>query len=515
MSLPLNLSDIHFGERDALHEFTKQDRQNITILDNSFVVPPRVKMSDLESGARFLIVGPKGSGKTTLLWHLKRKMGDHRSKIILFKSDIRKEDRDRLDRMTDIVIVEDQNRFSVEADYKTIWEWYLLKNIFTIVHPDDVCQGIDIYEDIRKLLDIKENRLNTIYDNFHVQTVKGKILLSAGSKNLRSELSAEVEARRSDKEMEFLDLIRLIQDSIGKIKLKDSSIVRLFVDELEFFMSEYGDGERDRRLVRDLVFSIDYINSLFGRAGMDVVILASIRSEILNSFTSNSQEVDKIVDAYGVKLNWYHDNLENHRVLNIFENKIKYSEIDMAGEYSSDVWDAYFPKNVKGQNVRSYLLDQGLHRPRGVLLRIKAALELEDESNHFTEDSFLKSEDIFGGYMLQEFSEEISASYNETEKDEILSIFRGFSYAFDKKEIERRINLMTQRNKKAIIGKIKTEQLIRYMYRIGMIGNQFDLKTEDGKILKRNLWSFRGEPNPAIDKRFILHKSVRKVMQTV
>jgi hypothetical protein len=64
MQLPILLSDIHFGERDALHEFMKQDKQDITILDNSFVIPPRVKIEELLSGARYFVLGPKGSGKT-------------------------------------------------------------------------------------------------------------------------------------------------------------------------------------------------------------------------------------------------------------------------------------------------------------------------------------------------------------------------------------------------------------------------------------------------------------------
>ncbi|WP_156387499.1 P-loop ATPase, Sll1717 family [Methylobacterium sp. Leaf399] len=513
---PIKLDDIYFGERDALHEFLKQDRQKIVVLNNSFVIPPRVKMSELESGARYLILGPKGSGKTTLLWYLKRQASNSKSSFILFKSELRKEDRDKLDKMVDTIIVQDQRKFKVEADYKVVWEWYLIKSLISLIDDDDLVDGQIILSDIKRLLGIKTNRLNTIYDNFYINKIKGKVKLAVGLKELKSEISGEIEAKRSSEEIDLLDLIRLIQNFIGKIRLKKERSIRLYMDELEFFMSDEGDGERDRRLVRDLVFSINYINTTFSKANMDVAVIASLRTEILNSMSINSQEVGKIIDAFGVKLNWFYDEVENHRVLNIFQNKIQQSEVLSNGAYSEDVWSVYFPSHIGKQPIKSYLLDSGLHRPRGVLLRLMAALETTNEDYSFKEENFIKSEEIFGRYLLEEFSEEISAAYDEGEREDLLMLFRGHSFAFDRDELNQRIGtaLMGRKGKKSHFKDANADNIIKFLYRIGMIGNQFYLNNEQGRDLSRNLWSFRGDIDPILDKRFVVHKAIRKVLQT-
>ncbi len=514
---PLNLRDIQFGERDALHEYIKQDRQDIAVLDQSFVIPPRVRIPELEQGARFLIVGPKGSGKTTLLLHLQRKVSVTRTKLILFKSDIRKEDRDRLDRLVDLIVIEDQKKVPFAHDYKTVWEWYLIKTIVGLIQSEDIAIGRSLYLDIRSLMQVRDHRINTIYDNFNVETAKGKFLLGVGYGPLKSELSLEVEARKTDEKIDFLDLVRLIQNSLAKIRLKEDLSIRIYIDELEFFMSKDGDGDRDRRLVRDMIFAIDSVNRLFSTAKMSVVVIGSLRSEILNSIFGSTQEVEKIIDAFGVALNWYNDDASSHSVLGIFENKIKYSEIMLKGDYTRDVWTQYFPASIEGKSFKSYLLDIGLHRPRGVLLRLKAALELASERTAFAEEDFTKSEDIYGRYMLQEFIDEVSSVYDDKERDAIFAMLRGFSFAFDISELRSRVAKLSNANRTlgATLSKIGIEVAVRFLYRIGLIGNQFDLIDESGVSRRRANWSFRGDIDPFMEKRFVIHQSVRKTLQTV
>ncbi|WAC49796.1 hypothetical protein OVA03_07820 [Asticcacaulis sp. SL142] len=514
MALPIALSDIEFGERDALHEFMKQDRQQLNILDQSFVVPPRIKMSDLQNGARYLIAGPKGSGKTTLLWHLKRS-SDGKSKIILFKSDLLKEDRDKLDRMVDLIVVEDQKKYKIESDYKAIWEWYLLKNIFSLIDTNDVSEDKSLLSDIKSLLNIKETRINNIFDSFFVEKVKGKIKLSIGTDLLKSELSGEVEARRDNDKIDFLDLIRLIQSVMPKIKLNSNVKIRIYIDELEFFMSKDGDGERDHRLVRDLVFSIYKTNNMLSYLGFNIVIIASLRSEIFNSIATNNQEVEKILDAFGVNINWHEEDANSHPVLGIFENKIRFSEIESCGYSSEDVWLTYFPTSVGFKDIKGYLLDLGLHRPRGVLLRLKAALDVSTRRHTFHESDFVGSEDNFGRYMLQEFNDELSASHDEFERENLLSLVRGHHYAFDVEEIERRKSSLANKElgSSRFYGKISGEYVVRLFYRIGLIGNQFENSSGNEKLI-REQWSFRGYEDPVLAQRFVLHKSIRKALQT-
>lgn len=515
MSLPITIENIHFGERDALHEFMKQDRQDLTILENSFVTPPRVKLSELQSGARYYIVGPKGSGKTTLLWHLKRSVSSNTSKVILFKSHLRKEDRDQLDNMTDMIVVEDQKKFRVEYDYKTIFEWYILKNIVRLIDIHDIFMGKDVFSDIVLLLEANKKRFNTLYDKFHIDSVKGAVKLNIDVGMLKSELRAEVVARRNaDGMIQLLDLVRLVQASLSSLRLKEGKAFRLYFDELEFFMEEHGEGERDRRMVRDLLFSVYSVNELCANSKLNIVVYSSVRSEILQSISATTQELSKLISAFGVSLDWYNESIEDHPVLEIFKNKIINSEIALEGAYSINVWSVYFPKLVHGKEFRRYLLDSGLHRPRGVLMRLVAAAEFAYGQTSFREDDFVNSDGKFGDYMLEEFLDEISASFDEKMRNVIVSVFKGNRWSFTKEEFEQRVRSLAVSHKdaKTLLANYSIEGILRLLFRIGMIGNQFKIENTDKT---RQVWAFRKETDPLFEKRFVLHSSVRKALETV
>lgn len=516
MTLPIPLDEIYFGERDGLHEFMKQDKLAVSVLDNSFVNPPKIKMNELLVGARYIIVGPKGAGKTTLLWHLKRNSPAQHSKVVLFKSNIRKEDRDQLDRLVDLIVVEDQRKFVVDTDYKTIWEWYILKNILRLISPSDIIEGIEIYQDLLVLLEVSQNKFNTIYDKLYLEKVKGSIKINVDVGVLKSEVAAEIEARKSaDGKLLLLDAVRLVQEALPSVRIRSDVSVRVFFDELEFFMSEDGDGERDRRMVRDIIFACSTVNTLCANSGLDIVVYASIRSEIIRSIESTGQEVGKLISAFGVNLDWYSDTVDDHPVLSIFENKIRYSEVYSVGEYTEDVWSKYFPLTVHGKEVRKYLLDMGLHRPRGVLLRITAALEKAHGRSNFTEDNFLDSEDRFGELMLDEYLEEISATLDEGARFAVASSLRGNHYAFERPEYEQRLRRLAEKDKAAknLLEKVGVDNTLKLLFRVGIIGNHFDVR-ESGHVKNRQIWSFRGVAEPLLDQRFVVHQSVRKVLAT-
>ncbi len=515
--LPILVEDLQLGERDALHEFMKQDRQGLRILDNAFVSPPRVKMDELQSGARTFIVGPKGSGKTTLMLHLKRQYPQSYSALVLFKSHIRKEDRDLLDRMVDTIIVQDQKSFRQEADYKTVWEWYILKNVFRLLPADAILSGLDVYKDISILLEANNTKFNTIYDKMHIERVKGAIKLSVDVGALKSELAGEIVARRSSEgKMQLLELVRLIISSLHLIKLKREKRVRLYFDELEFFMSEEGDGDRDRRLVRDLLFAAYNMNNHFMSAELDVAVYASLRSEILGSINVTTQELGKIIDAFGVNLNWYSEDVDQHPVLTIFQNKMRLSEIENTGTQSDDPIAVYLPVSVNQKDIRRYLLDAGIHRPRGVLLRLKAAAELAFGKRAIDGDDFTNSEAAFGDAMLEEFTEEISASFDEPSKSAILALFRGKSYAFTIDDLQMRLRTLAENNRHArnLLNDFGIIELIRLLFRVGMIGNQYYRDDGDPSTVRDN-WGFRGKADPILDRRFVLHQSVRKALDTL
>lgn len=509
------LQKIRFGDPDALHELVKQNRDGSRVLVNSFVAPPRADISQLESGARFFIVGPKGSGKTAFLLNLRESGGDHRSNLILFKSKIRREDRTQLDKLTNTIVVEDQGKYQVEADYKTVWEWYLLKNMLRLLDEGDIQDGKDYFRDVALLLEADKRKFNTLFDSMRVEGAKGSVKIKVGIGILQSEIGAEIDARRKDGDtLPLLDLVRLSQEAIKNIKLKAGVKCRLYVDELEFFLEESGDGERDRRMVRDLIFSVYSTNMLFEEAGIDALCYASVRSEVINSFPGSSAELSKILRSFSVTLNWEPISEEPSAVLEIFSRKIQNSEIEEMGLHCDDPWSHYFPSQVGNKDIKKFLLDMGSHRPRGVLLCLMAASERAYGRDRFIESDFDDADNVFAQSMLDEFKDELSASLYDYEIDAVFMLLRGKHFIFNLGEFRGRMTALatTAESVQKLRAKRDAEFILKALYRCGAIGNFF--RAEESN-LQRQTWFVRGYSDLIMDKPFVVHQSLQRLLDMV
>ena len=515
--MTISIEKIRFGDPDALHEYMRQEKEGSRVLFNSFIAPPKANVSQLENGSKFFIVGPKGSGKTTILLHLREVLGVKNSALILFKSKIRQEDRSKLDKMTRTIVVEDQGNFTVETDYRTVWEWYILKNTFRLINPSDVQEGIDYFQDVSLLLEADQKKFNTLFDTMKVEGVKGKVNLSVNVGALKSEIGAEIEARRKDigdNSIDLLDLVRLSQEALKNIKLKDDVSVRLYIDELEFFLEEMGSGERDRRMVRDLIFSVYSMNQTFHEAGIDALCYASVRSEVIHSFPGSSSELNKIMRSFSVSLNWEPAAGQPSSIMEIFRRKIENSEIEEGEFPSSDPWSKYFPAEIGEKDTQRFLLDMGSHRPRGVLLCLLSAAERAWGRTEFIESDFEDNDNSFAQAMLDEFKDELSANLFDYEIDAAFSILRGRHYVFDLPEFTRRTNEAS--GTIASVNRLKSskrgEFVVAALYRPGVIGNFF--KNEQNG-LPRQTWAARGYPDPILDKPFIVHQSLQRLLDMV
>ena len=146
-------------------------------------------------------------------------------------------------------------------------------------------------------------------------------------------------------------------------------------------------------------------------------------------------------------------------------------------------------------------------------MRLTAAAELAYGRTRFTKDDFDNSEQKFGEDMLEEFMDEISATYDEPGRKAILSILRGKNYAFTREDILSRMNAVADKNKevKRLRDRLGVDNLLRLLFRVGLIGNHFT--NENKKV--RQLWAVRGEANPLLEERFVLHQSVRAALSTL
>lgn len=509
----IEVQTIKFGDPDALHEFMKQDQEGSKVLEHSFVAPPRTSLDQLKQGSRFLLIGPKGSGKTTLLLHLMRGEDKKYSRMILFKSNIRSEDRAALDKLTQMIFVEDSGKYIHDTDYKTIWEWYILKNFLRLLSEEDVASGQKIFRDIVLLLEADSKKFSAMLDSFKVDGAKGNIKLTVDAGVLQTEIGAEIAARRvSGDQIPLLELIRLVQGALRSVKLKSGVRCRLYFDELEFALEKEGSGERDRRMVRDLIFSVYNSNLLFKSSGLDVVCYAAVRSEVIHSFPGSSQEMNKITKSFGTNLTWEPTGDQKSAILEIFENKIIQSEIEQVGNYEPHPFERYFPAELDGKPFPKYILDMGGHRPRGVLLCLSAASERAWGRSTILPEHFSDDDNAFGNAMLEEFKEEMSATLFDADVELTISLLRGHKPVFSLSDFRARMSALNVTLGRKVFDPLRdAEERINVLYRVGLIGNTF---FSEDKGQPRQTWANRGYYTPSLDKNFAVHQSVQKILQT-
>mgnify|MGYP005989758463 FL=1 len=431
----------------------------------------------------------------------------------LFKSNIRPEDRDALDKLTQMIFVEDAGKYTLDTDYKTIWEWYILKNFLRLLSDEDIASGQKVFRDMVLLLEADGKKFSAMLDSLKVEGAKGSIKVSVDAGVLQTEIGAEIAARRvSGDQIPLLELIRLVQGALRNVKLKSGVRCRIYFDELEFALEKEGSGERDRRMVRDLIFSVYNSNLLFKSSGLDVICYAAIRSEVIHSFPGSSQEISKINRAFGTTLTWEPIGDQKSAIIDIFENKITQSEIEQLGNYEPLPFERYFPAELDGKPFPKYILDMGGHRPRGVLLCLSAASERAWGRTKFLPEHFSDDDNVFGNAMLDEFKEEMSATLFETDVELTISLLRGRKPIFSLSEFRTRMDQYNKTiGKKIFSPSNDAEEKIQLLYRVGLIGNTF--YTEDTRQ-PRQTWANRGYYNPSLDKNFVVHQSVQKVLQT-
>jgi len=114
--------------------------------------------------------------------------------------------------------------------------------------------------------------------------------------------------------------------------------------------------------------------------------------------------------------------------------------------------------------------------------------------------------------MLDEFKEELSATMFEEEVEAALSLLRGKNSFFSVSDLRSRMSEFNTAIRKQVFYPEKdATRIINALYRVGIVGNAYF--TEEGN-LPRQTWANRGYPTPLIDKNFVVHLSIQKVLQT-
>lgn len=474
----VKIRDLYAGKPDAKDEINFEGMETFI---KTFVVAEHFNIDSLVNGSHCFITGFKGTGKTALLFYLEDRI---RAKdeiactsYMFFKeeyTDVRKRDlQDLSTRILSSISVE-EGVLVDNTEFEYIWRWIFYKQI---VSDNEECNR-NLFIDDENWQKF-EKIVNQIKDprNSRKFMIPNKIKFAMPCKDSATltEVSPEVEVDlrkvQSDNYREFVNLIDQAESMLSAVQKTDIPYY-ILVDELEAY---YGDSQifkRDLFMIRDLIFTVKRLNTIFSRSGMvNAKVICSVRSEIINAITRFivTKEVNKVISGFSIPLNWNYANNNSHAhpIIQIILKRIALCE--GRDTYKSlDVYRKWFPEQIHGLEPASYILNNSWYKPRDMIRLIMCAKNcMHNSSAAFTGNVFDSIAKTYSDDSLQEVREELRALYTSEEIDCIISCFTGFKTVFSISELQVRI----QKIYRGTVLETKFIQVLNDLYRLGFIGN--------------------------------------------
>ena len=444
--MDIQIKDIYAGKPDAKDEI---DSEGLEPFLANYIMPDNFNLESLVNGSYYFITGYKGTGKTALLYYIddyvKRRDMVTCSSFIFFKgdySDLQKQELELLSRRLVSAISIGNDVVLEGQDFEYIWRWLFYQRI--IEDNKDYNYGIFVKDD---RWDSFEKTINQIGGERKKKllSIPAKVTLAIPYADtihqVKVEPKAEVDfsaarVQESKNYRLFVQILDSADELFGKLKRTDIPYY-IFVDELEAYYGEEKVFKRDLRLIRDLIFTVKKINSVFAKdKGVTSKVICSVRTEILNAINRFviTKELNKVTSGYEVPLIWDYTNTNSfgHPILKILTKRIEYAEKENKNNLTErDLIKKWFPERINGSEPANYILNNSWCKPRDIVRLILAAQNCLGSSNScFSQATIDLCHKKYSTDSLVEIKEEMRALYSPEEINLIISCLTGFRAVF-------------------------------------------------------------------------------------
>jgi hypothetical protein len=302
----------------------------------------------------------------------------------------------------------------------------------------------------------------------------------------------------------FHSLVRKADDLFSQLE-SDSDGLNLYFDELELNYNNSKQYQRDAKLIRDLVTTIEKINSIARKKSYNLCLYSAIRTEVQTSVNSLGKEINKILGDFGTEIIWNRPGVDISKqpLLNIITQRLKSStQAEPEKLTDNQLWEKYLPKMIQNNTVSEYILHHSWYRPRDIVRLLKIAQDqYPDETSfkHYIFDSIRKK---YSESCWVEITEELKSKYKSNELDGIKRILYGYKQYFSLYEIRDRIDQIKEfyASVNDLTQTYNAQAILSDLYRIGVIGNIKD------KMIR---FSFRGDDEILLDQQCFLHNALK------
>lgn len=507
----LRLNDIFLGSTDAKNEVLCNEPSEIERFLKSYVTPPALSVEKFKKRSKYFVIGLKGTGKTALLRYVSLKLEEDDnavSKFILFKTDIDEDLRKNFTRAARIQLVDENSESFDGDDYETVWRWFIYRKIVEVVSDGQDCQIFQKNSLLSKFCAIVGSEVLSNSDKGGVMSLipsikKGNIEISKSPK-FELELDWDKNGRAK---INFNDLVRRADQAFGELT-PDTQRLNLFFDELELNFSSSKLYQRDSRLVRDLILSIEKLNGVAKGKGFNLCLYAAVRSEVLNSVAALGKEINKPMSDFGTEILWNRSGLDatQQPLLHIIEQRINNARLENGAPAlnSIELWNQYFPKEVHHKRPQVYILHNSWYRPRDVVRLLIAAQEQYPDETSFSLHALEAVRKKYSSASWVEMTEELKAKYKASDIDGIKYIFYGFKQISTLSEVITRAEAVAADHieTSGLLKKSAIKNILKDLYRIGIIGNI-------DKSREKMRFSFRGDDEILFDHDIFVHNALK------
>ena len=505
----IKLKNIPLGSTDAKNELLSNSPEEISRFMTSFVSPPALTIEKFIKREKYYIVGLKGTGKTALLRYISLKLEEEKSisSFVLFKSEVDEDLRKDFSKAARVQLVAENSESFDGDDFEAVWRWFIYRKIASLIKDRDAqpFQENAVLNTFKELVNsealIKPEKAGIMR---LVPTIrKGNIEISKSPK-LELELEWDENGRAK---VNFNDLVRRA-DSAFQDLTPDGHRLNIFFDELELSYGNSKQYQRDSRLIRDLIVSVEKLNAVAKANGFPICLYAAVRSEVLGSVDTLGKEINKPIADFGSPILWNRPGLDatQQPLLSIIEQRINHarSVANLPRLTSTELWQQYFPKNINEQRPQVYILHNSWYRPRDVVRLLISVQDQYPEETSFILQGIEATKKSYSTASWVEITEELKAKYKSDDINGIKYLFYGYKQISSLSELTSRAETIAKDHIETtdLLKKVTVKELLKDLYRIGVIGN---IDKRNGRMR----FSFRGDDEILFDNDIFLHNALR------
>lgn len=427
----LKLKEIPFGSTDAKNEVLSDTPEEIARFLKSFVTPPALTIEKFLDRQKYYIVGLKGTGKTALLRYVSLKLEEDEqsvSSFVLFKTDVDEDLRKDFSRAARVQLATENADAYDGDDFEAVWRWFIYRKIASAIQ-ERLAHPFQDNGDLASFLALVNSEALTKPERAGLMRLipnirKGNIEISRTPK-LGLELNWDENGRAK---VNFNDLVRNADLAFQSLE-PDANRLNIFFDELELNYGNSKQYQRDSRLVRDLIVSVERLNAVAKKKGFPLCLYAAVRSEVLGAVGTLGKEINKPIADFGSTILWNRPGLDaaQQPLLSVIEQRINIARLEagLTSLSGPDLWSEYFPKNINNQKPQVYILHNSWYRPRDI---VRLLISIQDQYPNETSFFLQGLEAIRKFYSTAswvELTEELKVKYRPADIDGIKYIFYG------------------------------------------------------------------------------------------